>query len=128
MEKAGANSLFWTKVEKNGPEGCWLWRGNIHRTGYGIYSHTQAHIYLNGHAPEGLEWDHLCRVKHCVNPAHLQAVPHKVNIQRGKRGEHRYCHRGHPLSGDNLRIEKHGYRRCIACERERYERRREELP
>lgn len=73
--------------------GCWNWQGSIHkRTGYGQYSspdtsERQAHraIYerLRGPIPDGLELDHLCRNRSCVNPDHLDPVTREVNIRRG---------------------------------------------
>ena len=43
--------------------------------------------FANGPIAEGLEIDHLCRVRHCVNPDHLEAVESKVNTRRGKRAK-----------------------------------------
>lgn len=72
--------------------GCWLWAGRILPSGYGQYKDEgrilQAHIYFyekaKGPVPEGLELDHLCSVKRCVNPDHLEAVTHLVNVRRSR--------------------------------------------
>lgn len=93
-------------------ETCWLWFGKIHK-GYGTFSmdgrKQQAHRlfweFVNGPVPQGLELDHLCRVRHCVNPDHLEPVTHAENIGRApvhvtKRRS--VCKNGHPLTGDNV--------------------------
>jgi hypothetical protein len=67
---------------------CWEWLQNFNADGYGIYKRNhQAHrvVYelLVAPIPEGLEIDHLCRNRRCVNPAHLEPVTHLENIRRG---------------------------------------------
>lgn len=76
-------------------DGCWLWRGSLVQNGYGIFSyyrlgqktskraHRFAYEALVGPIPEGLTLDHLCRVRRCVNPAHLEPVTIGDNIRRG---------------------------------------------
>lgn len=117
---------FWAKVERT--ETCWLWRGHIAANGYGSFSlghreSIRAHRYTYelyvGHIPEGLSLDHLCRVRNCVNPIHLEAVPIRENHMRApatitaqnvaKTG----CPRGHPYSGFNSK----GGRICQICDR-----------
>src|ERR1051326_2493639 len=73
---------LWEKVDKT--ESCWLLRGtkgygNIHiSTSPGREIKVPAHRFvyelLVGPVPDGLVLDHLCRVKNCVNPAHLEPV------------------------------------------------------
>lgn len=81
------------KIEKV-DSGCWLWRGHIDTLpghGYGRYGNNrnrkQAHrlVYelLKGPIPQGLELDHLCRMRNCVRPDHLEAVSHRINVLRG---------------------------------------------
>jgi hypothetical protein len=85
-------------LAKASPEpntGCWLWadKGDNGR-GYGrvrrYNRHHQAHrlFYelLVGPIPDGHELDHKCRVTFCVNPDHLEPVPHKINVRRGAAG------------------------------------------
>ena len=76
------------EVDENG---CWLWLGRIDRTGYGrckqfnktVLAHRVFYMHYVGEIPEGKELDHLCRVRNCVNPEHLEAVTRAVNSQRG---------------------------------------------
>jgi hypothetical protein len=71
--------------------GCWSWRGYRDQKGYGRfycrglneYAHRWSYEYFVGAVPVGLELDHLCRNRDCVNPAHLEAVTHRVNVARG---------------------------------------------
>ncbi|WP_414713994.1 HNH endonuclease signature motif containing protein [Scandinavium sp.] len=80
-----------------------------------------------GPVPEGLELDHLCRNKLCVNPKHLEAVTSKENTMRGNnqtvaQSRQTHCLRGHELTRDNLytiELNKYGKRRCIKCCRSR---------
>lgn len=70
--------------------GCWNWTGSIARkTGYGMYHRKSKCVHrfyyerAKGLIPPGYEIDHLCRRRHCVNPDHLEAVTHTVNVRRG---------------------------------------------
>jgi hypothetical protein len=71
--------------------GCWIWDGTIRPDGYGVkqggrgeraMAHRWVYERVAGPIPEGLELDHLCRVRSCVNPDHLEPVTHDVNCQR----------------------------------------------
>jgi hypothetical protein len=87
------HARFMIKVDDESPGDCWLWLANLDRDGYGKFSlhgvqraaHRVAYEAVNGPVPAGLTLDHLCRVRRCVNPLHLEAVPHKVNVNRGLR-------------------------------------------
>ena len=71
---------------------CWLWTGAVDAGGYAHFRHDgrtqKAHRVvwelLNGAVPDGLELDHLCNVRHCVNPAHLEPVTHAENMRRAR--------------------------------------------
>lgn len=126
---------FWLKVEKT--EVCWLWTGALNDAGYGRFverladgrqRNHRAHRWLwerlNGLVPEGLELDHLCRVRHCVNPAHLEPVDHRTNVLRGngiaaRHAVKTHCPQGHPYSVTNTyrRVTKQGTpgRQCRVC-------------
>lgn len=122
---------FWRKVQIS-PNGCWLWTGSI-REGYGAFwpggsrnaesmiaAHLWAYRRYVGPVPAGMELDHTCRNRACINPHHLEPVTHKVNCLRGNgqsaiNARKKHCKRGHALTGDNLRLGSKGERFCKAC-------------
>lgn len=113
---------FWSRVRKT--DGCWLYEGYVNPSGYGQigrrYAHRIAYGAVNGAISDGLEVDHLCKVRNCVNPAHLEAVSRRENVLRSdsssaRRARQTHCKKGHPLSGDNLYVRKEGWRMCKAC-------------
>ena len=134
---------FLSKVNVNGgiPEfrpdlgPCWEWLGTK-GLGYGLITvgptwrshraHRVSYRLFVGPIPADLYVDHLCRVKHCVNPNHLQPVTNVENVARGLKGALRWgimeCPQGHPYSGDNLYIETQGkgWRHCKTCMRQHY--------
>lgn len=123
------NIAFWAKVEKT--ETCWLWTGSVRGIGYGQvylgggnkerYAHRVSYQMAKGPIAPDLELDHLCRVRRCVNPDHLEAVPQKVNLLRGeslsaRNARKTHCKRGHELAGENL-FTYRGTRQCRTCQR-----------
>lgn len=125
---------FWAKVQVN-EAGCWLWRASTTGwSGYGKFwadgrfalAHRQSYEALVGAVPAGLELDHLCRVRRCVNPAHLEPVTHAVNVQRGGQADANrrrgaavtHCVRGHAYDAENTYWRSgDGQRVCRACNR-----------
>ncbi len=128
---------FWAKVNKNGPTQahrpdlgpCWLWIGSITATGYGRFSrsglaHRISFSFIRP-IPTGLDLDHLCRVRHCVNPSHLEPKTRKENMNAPgsmvgvptglKQSSKTHCLRGHEFSGENMRRDFRGHRACRAC-------------
>lgn len=108
--------------------GCWLWTGYVHPTkGYGRIkwdgrtqeAHRVVYAELVGPIPDGLTIDHLCRVRRCVNPAHLEPVTMRENIVRGRvaRGLNTHCPHGHEFTTDNT-ITRSARRECRICVRE----------
>lgn len=135
---------FWSKVDKNGPVSayrpalgkCWMWTGTINdRSGYGYFTvgnsradrrNRSAHRYsyelIVGPVPRALDVDHLCRVRNCVNPAHLEAVTRKENVRRASRAlwelRDNRCAKGHEMTPENTLII------CATCANVRNGRRR----
>lgn len=118
----------------NFTETCWLWTGSIRPNGYGklttpdatLSAHRAVYEMVRGPIPPGLDLDHLCRVRHCVNPAHLEPVTRRENLLRGAtipaaHASREQCRKGHPLDGFK-RTE--GARYCKTCHRERQRARR----
>jgi hypothetical protein len=124
---APAEERFWGMFEEDPDTHCWQWNGSLVQSGYGRHGGTSAHRYayelLVGPIPEGLHIDHLCRNRGCVNPGHMETVTIAENVLRGegvtaRQRRQTHCKRGHPLSGDNLRVTPDGHRVCRACQRD----------
>lgn len=116
----------------NDPDACWHWTGHCDDDGYGQFwvnnrnlrAHRFAYEMHVGPIPDGLVIDHLCRVRRCVNPRHLEPVTIGENILRGQDGhlQARHtnrCHRGHELTEDNFYVPtgKPNQRVCRECSR-----------
>lgn len=120
-----------------GDNGCTEWIGSHDRgyskfsirSGVSVWVHRWTWEQANGPVPDGLELDHLCRNRGCVNPEHIEAVTHEVNTQRGKFLEHgssaEFCKNGHPRTPENRvgRKERRGVSgECKVCHRDRMRR------
>jgi hypothetical protein len=107
--------------------GCWLWAGT--HTGWSAYgsvrwngrmrvAHRVIYELLRGEIAPGLELDHACNVRFCVNPDHLQPVTPAENVARMVL-RRKACRNGHVYSGTSFRLEatpSGGTRRvCRVC-------------
>lgn len=120
----------WRRIDRQ-PDGCWLWTGARLSNGYGRLGNELAHrlVYemLVEPIPDGLTIDHLCRVRLCVNPMHLEPVTYSVNTSRAMpfrdtqngRAERTHCPRNHPYDEANTYVSGSGWRRCRTCNRDR---------
>src|SRR3990167_1694323 len=110
-----AEIRFWRMVNKDGPlpperpglGPCWLWIASCDRDGYGRFqirrdrkvgAHQFAYEWEVGTIPSGLQLDHLCLTRSCVNPLHLEPVTLQENDRRGLLAHRQrlFCNRGHP--------------------------------
>lgn len=108
-------------------EGCWVWQGAVWRNGYGKTStevngtrlaHRALYVEHRGEIPEGMDLDHLCRNRLCVNPDHLEPVSRAVNLDRGHEAR-TMCEAGlHDITQPGAT--KPGTRQCVECWRARY--------
>ena len=117
---------FWEKVDKRGPDECWPWiagkrshgYGEFHFDGMGWAAHRWMLVHIVGvDIPSGMECDHLCRNRACVNPAHIELVSHKQNVLRGDsptsiNARRTHCKNGHLLTATNRRRAQRG---CLLC-------------
>jgi hypothetical protein len=102
--------------------GCWEWTGALDRLGYGQVhwqgrrqrAHRAVYEATGNVIPDGLELDHLCRNKRCVNPSHLEPVTHSENLRRHY-ATVTECPQGHPYDDANTYITSSGKRRCRTC-------------
>lgn len=113
------------------PSGCWEYQGHRNEAGYGKvgirrddgswssgYTHRVSYEHFTGgEIPSELVIDHLCRNRACCNPAHLEAVPQRVNVRRGQgHSSETECPQGHPYDEDNTYVNR-GKRSCRTCNR-----------
>ena len=119
---------FYSKIEVNDETGCWEWQADKDKDGYGMFGlkfGRRAHrisLLIHGiKLIDGLQIDHLCKNKSCVNPEHLEQVTNLENIKRADyqvtmhNASKTHCKRGHLLQGYNLIIKKGNKRNCRTC-------------
>ena len=123
------------KIEPEPMSGCWLWMGECNSKGYPwirrgrsrkIMAHRLIYEQMRGPIPVGLTLDHLCRVRCCMNPSHLEPVTNAVNILRGESWSARnarkvMCPTGHLYLPENTSVIRRTngstFRRCRRCKR-----------
>ena len=134
------NERFADFVSPEPNSGCHLWLGGTSHDGYarigtgvgksGAYAHVFAWERLHGQKPKAMDLDHLCRVRCCVNPAHLELVTRRENLARGIGGgpanaanklrlrARTHCNHGHEFTPENTGYSHGGkHRYCRACAR-----------
>jgi hypothetical protein len=107
---------------------CWIWQGCVNHHGYAVSRipgrgwsrvHRASYEEHVGPIPSGLQIDHLCRVKHCCNPDHLEPVTARENLDRhwaaprAARALRTHCGHGHELTPENMARDG----RCLTCHR-----------
>ena len=124
---------FWQQVDINFSSGCWIWTGVHFDSGYARYrnkslsSSERAHrvVYetLVGPIPNGLVLDHLCEIKDCVNPMHVEPVTDSENLHRSGITNNSinraktHCIKGHEFTRENTIIARNGTKRvCRTCQ------------
>jgi hypothetical protein len=118
------------KIEIVTESGCWIWLLHTDKEGYGTiwkdgknyFAHRHYYEMHKGLIPAGLQIDHTCNVRCCVNPYHLDPVTglenmRRMAMRRSKHGLDEVCKHGHAFDADNTRIRKDGRRQCKTCQR-----------
>ncbi len=107
-----------------------MWSACHNGGGYGMFklggrmrlTHRLTYRLSHGEIPRALEIDHLCRVRNCCNPAHLEAVTRLENVRRGNQGKAQRaraaCAQGHPYDETNTHYTNDGKRSCRECHRQ----------
>lgn len=117
------------RIHVNGATGCWEWTLSRNSAGYGLISmgrrdegtglvHRVAWELWKDPIPDGMELDHLCRVRHCCNPDHLEIVTSSENARRRRpvaREPKTRCKYGHELTPENTYVDSRGCRSCREC-------------
>lgn len=141
MSKRTASDRFWSKVDRSDADGCWLWTANTTgASGYGLFhdgarsivAHRFSYQEANGAIPDGLVVDHLCRVRLCVRPTHLEPRTNRDNVLLGIgptaiNAAKTECIRGHPLP-ERIEGKPRQCPICVAETKRRWQKRHEADP
>ena len=128
---AQTSKRFWSKVKKTlSKKGCWLWIASKSSNGYGAFwykdkvklAHRISYAIHKGKIPRNKTIDHLCRIRHCINPDHMEVVTGKINTLRGEsipaiNARKTHCQNGHEFTIENTNNYK-GLRICRTCHKE----------
>jgi hypothetical protein len=128
----------WRFMDRIGVVGnavCWKWQGFVAPNGYGqlwtgsrkngsgktVLAHRWSYEHFIGPIPDGMVLDHTCRMRDCVNPAHLEPVTNRENLMRGatlaaRNSQKTHCYRGHEFTADNTYVRPAGDRACRICQ------------
>lgn len=131
-----ATERFWAKVNRT--DACWLWTASLDPNGYGRFNTgaggptLKAHVWsweqTNGPKTPGMDIDHLCFVRACVRPDHLQQITHRENLMRSDTISARaaaatHCPQGHEYTAENTYINPTlGHRLCRICRKAKMDR------
>lgn len=126
------DDALWNRIVEEGE--CWLFQGSLDKDGYGLTTydrrtqraHRLAYKVTVGDIPARLVLDHLCRVRQCINPAHLEPVTSKENLMRGETHARRnadktHCKHGHEFTEENTLVTD-TQRYCRQCARDKQKR------
>jgi hypothetical protein len=133
---AGKADMRWLARVNLSLHGCWEWNGGHDHNGYAVFyadgrqykAHRWGYEHFVQPVPKGLDLDHLCRNRGCVNPDHLEPVTRRENLRRGV-GTHlrkaqaaarTHCFQNHELTPENVYVRPDGVRACRVCLRRRH--------
>ena len=143
MNKERLREKLMKRIEKT--DSCWNWLAYVTPTGYGVFTsrisgklenrraHRAVYELLVGKVPDGLQLDHLCRNRKCVNPEHLEPVTQKENLLRGIgfgaiNSKKKKCPKGHKYTKENTYVYPNNkWRNCKICRRVNNKARKERL-
>lgn len=118
---------YLSKITINNSTNCWEWNAGKFNSGYGAfslngfvkYAHRVSYEHYVGNIPENFQIDHLCRVRGCVNPEHLEPVTFEENIKRSSLSNvsKTHCINGHIFDDKNTYMRSNNKRECKECHR-----------